>query len=226
MPLSRDHQIVAFDNELLIRSDAVYRAHRDLFADHRDGHPWVTGQLGDPWAPVWFIAESPSLGQVKRVMREPTKNTQWNISNADALFRRMLVEHGFKDPPSEASDGWGCYITDVIKSAEQAKAMGSRSQASRNEVAKAWAPVLRWELEHCTPQLVVTVGLSADRLFKRLINNGDIDYQGPLGFVTHYTGIARYPDHKGRRAMHPDRVAEYAQQFQRVSDLAQTLVTH
>jgi Uracil DNA glycosylase superfamily len=216
-PPGRGDRIVRFDRQLATISAAIYAAQPELSVDHTAEYPWLTGQLGDPWAPVWFIAESPSLGQVERVGPGATKNTQWNISNADALLRRMLVEAGFKDPPGEGPDGWRCYITDVIKSAEHAKAMGNRSQANRDEMATAWAPALCWELEHGNPRLIITVGRSADRLLKRLIRDGGIKCPLPLEFVTHYTSIARFPDHLGRRAMHPDRVADYARDFQRLA---------
>jgi hypothetical protein len=96
---------------LAARIDAVFAADRDgLLPDHRKDHPWLTGALGDPHADVWFLAESPSLTQMERVVR-PTPESQWGVSRADRLFRRMLVDQGFKDAPADAVGGWHCYIT-------------------------------------------------------------------------------------------------------------------
>jgi hypothetical protein len=48
-----------FASELTRRVDAVLRAHPEL-DDHRPQFPSVLACLGDPFAPVWFIAENPS----------------------------------------------------------------------------------------------------------------------------------------------------------------------
>ena len=52
-------------------SDAVYRSDPRI-PDRRREHPSVTGCLGDPFAPVWFIAEAPSLTQVERPSKSST----------------------------------------------------------------------------------------------------------------------------------------------------------
>ena len=107
---------VSFFAELDRRADNVYRSDARL-PDRRDLHPWVTGYLGDPFAPVWFIAEAPSLSRVEATSGPGvTVETQWTQSPGDKLFRRMLAKHGFKSGGEYAPGGWRCYITDVIKS--------------------------------------------------------------------------------------------------------------
>ncbi len=64
-----------------------------------DDYPWLTGFLGDPNAPIWFIGENPSLKGVKAVDRrssDKTENLQWNSHDGDRLFREAITEAGLK----------------------------------------------------------------------------------------------------------------------------------
>jgi hypothetical protein len=112
---SNDQQHEIYERELPVRIDAVFRAHPELY-DHRRDYPWLIACLGDPFAPVWFVAENPSLTQVARALAR-TPEDQWNVSPGDKLFRRQLVKHGFKHGGVDEPGGWHCYITDTIKSA-------------------------------------------------------------------------------------------------------------
>ena len=93
--------------------------------------PWLTGYLGNPLSGVWFVGENPSLQQAERVDQEyPTANEekQWYISQGDILFRTSLVGNGFKEGSWDSPGGWNCYITDIVKSAHQAKEWNKKSQ--------------------------------------------------------------------------------------------------
>lgn len=57
---------VGFFEGMTELTDRVFTDHPRL-TDHRGEFPWLTGSLGDPFAPVWFVAENPSLAQVRRV---------------------------------------------------------------------------------------------------------------------------------------------------------------
>ena len=67
------------------RIAAVFESNPELY-DHRAQFPWVLACLGDPFAPVWFVAENPSLTQVERAL-DSTPEDQWNVSIGDKLFR-------------------------------------------------------------------------------------------------------------------------------------------
>jgi len=96
--------------------DGVYRDNPRI-PDRRAEYPWVTGHLGDPFAPVWFIAEAPSLSRIEgahgRTGVMPTPEMQWTISPGDKLFREMLAKHSFKTGGAFSPGGWRCYITGV-----------------------------------------------------------------------------------------------------------------
>jgi hypothetical protein len=210
-----DGRLLAFEAERARRSDEVYTAHRGLVKDYREEYPWVTGALGNPYADVWFVAENPSLTQVKRV-RNATPESQWAISRADGLFRDVLLKHGFKDPPRDAPGGWRCYITDVVKSPDLAGGWDKLARDEQMEVAKAWAPVLAWELGEGRPLLVVSIGKDADKFLDRLEKSGDLPTLPDRVCVPHYSYVMHKPE--GRRGPgHPERVAEYDQHFAHVA---------
>ncbi len=200
-------------------TDAVYRANPALMVDHRLEHPWLTGNLGDPHAPVWFVAENPSLTQVKRVAdAAPTPESQWSISIGDRLFRKMLVEHGFKDAPAEAPGGWRCYITDVIKSAAVVTDHRKILRGELLALAEAWAPVLASEMEQGRPKVVVSLGKKTDGLLSHLIEQGLVPRPPARLRIHHYAYITSNPDRARRLGPnHPVRLTEYAQQFAEVA---------
>ena len=63
-PIERDRHRAGFFAELERLVDAVYHGDARI-PDLRAEYPWVTGYLGDPFAPVWFVAEAPSLRRVE-----------------------------------------------------------------------------------------------------------------------------------------------------------------
>ena len=115
--MSRD--IEAFYEGLKEKVGEVFDAHAEL-PDHRQEFPWLIGSLGDPFSPVWFVAENPSITQVKMAVGS-SPELQWSVSKGDRLFRRALAENGFKDGEPLEPGGWHCYITDVLKSAVKVK---------------------------------------------------------------------------------------------------------
>ena len=199
-------------DELEGRLDAIFQDHPELY-DHRSKFPWVLACLGDPFAPVWFVAENPSLTQVERA-REPTSEDQWNVSVGDKLFRQQLVEHGFKTGTVDSPGGWRCYITDVIKSIDRVSAWNKLPQRERDEIAEAWAPVLAWELEVGQPKIIVSVGNKADKLLNYLLRRQLIPAPPRWMKVDHYSYIGSRPDARtGLGPRHPDRIAAWSSQF-------------
>ena len=90
--------------EIVIQAQKdVIKAHglRDWF----DEYPWLTGFIGDIHAPVWFLAENPSLSQLdKQAMKHDlNENLQWNASEGDHLLREAITEAGLKagDPKKD-----------------------------------------------------------------------------------------------------------------------------
>ena len=110
----------------------MFGAHPEL-RDHRQELPWLTGSLGDPFSPVWFVAEIPSLTRARAAIGTST-NLQWSVSDGDRLLRETLTEHGFKTGNPMDEGGWRCYITDVIKSADVAKAWGNTDRPHKENV--------------------------------------------------------------------------------------------
>lgn len=208
-----------FFEELERRAREIYRANPEL-PNHLDKHGWVTGCLGDPFAPVWFLAENPSLTQVEKVREaQPTRDLQWTMSRGDALFRQCLFDHGFKGGESPLSPGdWRCYITDVIKSTERVKEHSAQSKESLLASARAWARVLSWELKQGRPKIIVSVGDAAREALNDSIAAGKIPDPGKWGawrmHVPHYVYITARPDNKRQLAAnHPVRVEEYRKRF-------------
>lgn len=207
----------SFEAEFRRRTDEAYlKANSDLVQDHRVEHPWVTGALGDPYAPVWFVAENPSLTQIERV-EKVTPESQWLQSPADKLFRCMLVANGFKKLPAEAPGGWRCYITDVIKSADRAGEYANIGADAQWKTAVAWAPVLRWELQQGKPQILVSVGKNADKFLTRLERENLVPALPTRICIPHYSFVAMRPDRQGRAAADPERVREYNARFAEIA---------
>jgi hypothetical protein len=126
-----------YGSELPRRLHAVFTANPAMY-DHRAQFPWVLACLGDPFAPVWFVAENPSLTQVERASNS-TPEDQWNVSIGDKLFRQQLVAHGFKTGTTDSRGGWYCYITDVVKSVDRVTDWNNLPESERQRVAKVCA---------------------------------------------------------------------------------------
>ncbi len=193
----------------------VFVTHREL-KDHRSEFPWLTGSLGDPFAPVWFVAENPSLTQVRKVPGG-SREQQWSVSPGDQLFRASLARHGFKEGGPLSVGGWQCYITDVIKSAEVVNVWRTEADEVQRRVAEAWAPVMRYELERGRPRFLVVLGEKAEVLLRHLERSQLIPLLPTSRRIYHYSYVGSYPDKRGRRPGHPERVTEWDAEFERVA---------
>jgi len=208
---------------LLERIKEVFHSYPHL-NDYRHRFPWLTGALGDPTSGIWFVGENPSLSQVEKVSDPqggaPTEEAQWWASWGDQLFRRLLVENGFKESSPEAHGGWRCYIINVIKEAEYAEEWGRSPVERRRAAAHAWAPVLQWELDQSRPTLIVALGNKVRDALSQLANNG---MQFPrIERVHHYSYLASRACGKlGPR--HPDRIREYEDQFASIAKLCRSM---
>ncbi len=218
--MSEADKVKKYWEEFAAKIDATFRAHPQLY-DHRKDFPWLTGALGDPFAGVFFVAENPSLTQVKKVKVE-TEESQWYQSPGDKLFRQMLLEHGFKTGTIHSQGGWRCYITNLIKLAEKAEKWKKQPPAHQQHMARLWAPVLAWELQMGQPRVVVSVGRRVDEYLSHLATHKLLPKIACRIAVDHYTFIAMRPDPKtGLGPMHPQRIDAYRAQFAKVRDAVQ-----
>lgn len=205
--------------ELLARTRAILREDPDS-EDHLRSFPWLTGALGEPKCPVWFVGENPSLTMVERVRDPsggpPTEEAQWWASKGDRLFRDLLHKHGFKETPPTKPGGWRCYITNVVKEPDYTKLWRNKSQALRNEAAMRWAPLLQWELDEGRPDVVVALGNTVRRILAYL--DGAHLELPRVETIAHYSYVAHRPEGK-LGPMHPDRVRRYDEEFGRVAEI-------
>ena len=201
----------AFNAGLAEQVGTVYADHPEI--DQRDQYPWLHACLGDPKAPVWFLAENPSLTMASRASSADPE-TQWSVSRGDMLFRRQLQLHGWKQGESARSPGgWHCYITDVLKSPVTVSDWHGRNSVERSVVADWWAPVLHWEIRHGAPKLLVVMGDQARRHLDRWRLNGLLPLDPPTVQVWHYAF----------RRQSGEGIAEYERQFAAVATLASQL---
>jgi uracil-DNA glycosylase len=217
-----------FEEGLQTRIDQVYKRAAGRFPDHRTAHGWVTGYLGDPFASVWFIAENPSLTQVEKITApHPTSELQWTMSAGDKLLRRLLAKYGFKEGGELSPGGWCCYLTDVIKSTALVKDHNMQSEEALRATARAWAPVLRWELDGGRPRIVVAMGNRARSMLNYLIETGEIpdpaNWDAWRTHIPHYVYVASRPDIRRRGLPRWFREDEYDQKFATISALHDAL---
>jgi hypothetical protein len=215
----------AYFSELDLRVQRVFnRLPRSR--NHRKQYPWLTGYLGDPFAGIWFLAENPSLLRVERIAKRGTSRVsidlQWSESPGDKLLREMLVKHGFKRGGPMTPGGWSCYITDIIKEADYVQTWRATSQARRNRVAEAWAPVLAWELAHSKPLLIVVMGKQAQRLLRHLSGTVPGIRLPATQYLDHYAYIASRPQ-CSLGPMHPTRKRKYDNDFRRIARILRNL---
>src|SRR5438874_1151196 len=169
--MSRGQRRLAdFEAGLLAQTARVFRAHPEMY-DHRSDFAWVTGALGDPFAPVWFLMEYPSLVQIER-LPQATPESQWSVSKGDEDLRGMLVKHGFKTGGAAAPGGWRCYITNIVKSVERPEKWNAAAWDDWFEVAEPWAPVLAWQLAQGQPKVLAAQGKRTRRVLDHLIRRG------------------------------------------------------
>jgi hypothetical protein len=197
-----------------------------LIPDRRSAYPWVTGYLGDPFSPVWFIAESPSLSRLETASVQDdlmTPEMQWAVSPGDKLFRQMLTKHGLKRGGPFDPGGWCCYITDVIKSSYRVRDWAATPEEARFAVAEAWSPVLRYELELGEPRLVVVLGKTAtQKPLDHLVRRRLIAPLPETITIYHYSYIGSRPSGP-LGPMHPNRIKAWDEEFARIAKRARAL---
>jgi hypothetical protein len=206
-----------YEAALAQRLDAVFAANPTL-RDHRAQHPGLTGSLGDPFAPVWFLASAPrppTRGRAKPAPAGP--EAQWSGTAGDQVFRSALAEAGLKGGEPGAPGGWRCHVTTLIKSVHDAPSRReSRPLPARLGLAETWAPVLRWQLEIARPLCLVLKGDAAADLFRHLVDRGAVPLPPHVERIESYAWLAgRGPE--GAAAMQPDRVAAYRRSIQAIA---------
>jgi hypothetical protein len=171
---------------------------RELSTRHAElqaaGYPWLYGALGEVPSRVVFICENPSLAGVRKAHGDtvdggpPDIEAQWWGGRKDAAARRFRValwRTGLKTSPPTARGGWRCTITNVVKEANVARAeQDGQSRGGRDEQARAWADVLRWELERVRPAHIFCVGQDAHRAVRGLQRAGHLP-PFPTRYVCH-----------------------------------------
>lgn len=209
--------------ELRERTSRILEEDQEV-ENHLRMYPWLTGALGEPSSPVWFVGENPSLTMVERATDPtggpPTEEAQWWASRGDRLFRDLLYKHGFKSSPPAEPGGWRCYITNVIKQPDYSKLWRNKSQSHRNEAAVRWAPLFQWELDQGRPGLVVALGNTVRRMLEWL-DGRHIDLPD-LETVAHYSYVAHRPEGK-LGPMHPEQVERYDAEAERIAELRDDL---
>ncbi|PWS38024.1 hypothetical protein DFH01_01560 [Falsiroseomonas bella] len=197
-----------YETALAAHVNGVFRANPAL-RDHRAEHPGLTASLGDPFAPVWFLAAAPNLGargRPKPPLASP--DAQWNTTPGDQVFRAALAEAGFKAGGPGAPGGWRCYVTALIKSVEDSPARREGKLAPLLARAETWAAVLRWQLEAAAPRWLVLKGDLAADLFRHLVDRAAVPLPPHVERIESYTYLAGRRQ-EGAEAMHPDRLAAY-----------------
>ena len=83
--------------------EIVIQAQKDAIKAHDlcdwfEEYLWLTGFIGDIHAPVWFLAENPSLSRLEEKTEEGASNEsdQWNASAGDRLLREAITEAGLR----------------------------------------------------------------------------------------------------------------------------------
>lgn len=198
----------SFTEQMAAQTAETYRNNPEV-PDHRQDHPWLTGWLGEPTKPVWLVAENPSATQVDRVhSANSTIEDQWSASPGDRLLRQALLEHGLKTGSLFSPGGWNCDITDVMKSEVVVGMWNLEKAEAKRRLAEVWAPVLRYELEHGKPQVLIVMGAAADAALTHLERDGLIPRLPPRRRINHYSYIMSRPA-GGVGPGHPQRQTEW-----------------
>ena len=203
--------------EIIIQAQKdVIKAHglRDWF----EKYPWLTGFIGDIHAPVWFLAENPSLSRLEEKAEKgaSSQNDQWSESDGDHLLREAITEAGLKTGDPKKNEGWKCYISNVDKEPEIA---GKRSRKAKFLKCRAemWLPVLQKQVDLGAPSIIVTLGGHAEYILQHMRELGL--YAPESEYVHHYTYVMNYPETTGKKRVqgHPERVKEFKD---RIADIA------
>ena len=202
---------------------SVIREHslNDWFVEY----PWLTGSLGNPNSPVWFVGEIPSMNAVKRVdkgsnLKSP--NLQWSCLDKGAgLWREAVVGAGLKDEPACEDCGWRCYITNAIKEPKIVTyhSMDSQKNSYWREQADRWQSVLQAEIKSGSPMIIVTLGNQTHIILKYMETKG---LKCPdIKKIYSYSYITDRPDnqqqlkrnHAERRKQYKRSIADIARQY-------------
>lgn len=112
--------------------------------------------------------------------------------------------------------------SDVIKSSYRVKDWQASGDDDRLAVAEAWANVLRFELEHGAPRLVVILGEKTAKPLKHLVRKRLIAELPETVTIYHYSYIGSRP--QGRLGpMRPGRVAAWGREFMAIAGRANAL---
>ena len=207
--------------------EIVIQAQKDAINAHDlwdwfEEYPWLTGFIGDIHAPVWFLAENPSLSRLEEKAEKgaSNENDQWNASAGDCLLREALTEAGLKTGDPKKDEGWKCYISNVDKEPEKVKERDEKVKKDSNYLrqrAEIWRPVLQKQIDLGSPNIIVTLGNNADDILKHMKLR--IPESTRITKIYHYTYIMNYPESGGKRrdAGDPERKKEYKD---RIADIA------
>ena len=195
--------------------EIVIQAQKDVIESHGlcdwfEKYSWLTGFIGDIHAPVWFLAENPSLSQIdKQAMKyDLNENLQWNASDGDRLLREAITEANLKTGDPKKNGGWKCYISNVDKEPDIAGKRGSGSKFLKCR-AKMWLPVLQKQVDLGSPNIIVTLGGNADYILRHMRGLGLCAPESEN--VHHYSFIMMRPERGGKKRgpRHPERIKEY-----------------
>lgn len=143
------------------------RLNREKAIKQMEEYPWLYGALGKVPAEVMFICENPSFKGIEKAQVDtidhgpPDIEAQWwggSTDNAACRFRVALYRLGLKTNRPRERDGWECYITNVIKQANEAREQELLSLSEKQQQAREWADILQWELDQVKPKYVFCVG--------------------------------------------------------------------
>lgn len=162
-----------------------------------------------PNADAWFISEAPSAWRVERDgPKEPRSfEDQWAISPGDHQFRLALAHAGFKTGEPIAPGGWKCYVTVLSKSSVDFATWRDLPLAVKMPLFRAWADVLRWELNNGSPRVLVAMDADTAKALRQLKREGSL-----RGFPT-VVQVWSYGYLMRPSAERAQRVAEYRSQF-------------
>ena len=209
--------------------EIVIQAQKDVINAHDlwdwfDEYPWLTGSIGDIHAPVWFLAENPSLSRLEEKAEKgaSNENDQWNASAGDRLLRKAITEAGLKTGDPKKNEGWHCYISNVDKQPD----IAGKRNAKKKELGKApylkqqagiWYPVLQKQIDLGSPRIIVALGGDADYILRHMRRLG---LRAPKSEkIHHYTFIMNRPETTGKKRVqrHPERIKEYKEH---IADIA------
>jgi hypothetical protein len=158
--------------------------------------PWLYGALGQVPSDVMFICENPSIAGIKKAHIDtidggpPDIEAQWWGGSTDfaaTRFRVALFQLGLKATGPRERGGWNCYITNVIKQSEKAIIHEKTDNEIKRQMARDWADILHWEIDHVKPKYVFCVG-GAAHTYVRLLQRERLLKNFPLYEVCHYSG--------------------------------------